>query len=826
MSQQTEDITSTIKSTEDSSTAMAINGSARNNQQSNYSPPSQGGAGRGSLLLLYIVVVAVMAAATIIEKYQGTSYVSEHIYGAWWFSLLWGLLAATGIWWIVKQLFLTAPGSAVHATATKATNGRRFYVVVLHLSFVIILLGALLTHLTARRGAIHLREGETTNTYVTEDMATHPLPFALRLDRFDITYHEGTQAPADYASHLTITANSPAITATVSMNRIATYNGYRLYQSGYDPDGHGTILALNSDPWGIPVTYCGYALLFFALIWMLITPHGTYRQLLRSPLLKKGAVVSLLLVCSVLLPSGRLCSGVAAAPAAAVPAPPALPPTLPAETAARFGRLNMLYNDRICPVQTYALDFTKKLCGRRSYQGLTAEQVLTGFIFWPDEWRAEPVIKVKGGALKDRLQLPDRCSVNFFFNPTMGGYILGPYIEEYYGGNHDAFHKDVAKMDDRLMLIIELSQGTPLRLFPYTATVTAASPAGLITWVAPTGKLPADIANDTQQFMRSVMPLLAEEAHAAHFDRVDLIIQKLEKYQQQQGGSSIPSATQLQAEYIYNKVPFATILFMLNLTLGFLTLGLFIYSMRQRQQPTAPVRRGRQRLMPTLFRIAHGILLLVLGALTLCLVLRWIITGHVPMANGYETMLTMAWFVIVLSLIAYSRFPVVLTFGFLLSGFFLLVSHINQMDPQIGHLMPVLNSPLLSIHVSVIMMAFALLALTFICGVTALCLPTMREQLQLLSRLFLYPALTTLGLGIFIGAIWANISWGTYWSWDPKETWALITFMVYAVVVHTQSLPLFRRPVPYHIYMTLAFLTILMTYFGVNYFLGGMHSYA
>ncbi len=824
------------------------------------------------IIVLYIVVVAVMAAATIIEKYQGTAYVSEHIYGAWWFSLLWGLLAAAGIWWMVKQLFLTVPGSAVQTTAI---NGRRFYVVVLHLSFVIILLGALLTHLTARRGAIHLREGETTNTYVTEDMVTHPLPFSLRLDRFDITYHEGTQAPADYASHLTITplptrngsathtadggsaaitkgpattvdggsaaiAKSPAITASVSMNRIASYKGYRLYQSGYDPDGHGTILALNSDPWGIPVTYCGYALLFFALIWMLVTPHGTYRQLLRSPLLKKGAALSLLLVCSVLLPSGRLCSGVAAAPAFAASAAPvsaaeALPPTLPAETAARFGRLNMLYNDRICPVQTYALDFTKKLCGSRSYKGLTAEQVLTGFIFWPDEWRAEPVIKVKGGALKDRLQLPDRCSVNLFFNPTMGGYILGPYIEEYYGGNHDAFHKDVAKMDDRLMLIMELSQGTPLRLFPYTAAVTAAtapytattpavSTAGLISWSAPTGKLPADIDNDTQLFMRHLLPLLTEEAHAAHFDRVDQIIQKLEKYQQQHGGSSIPSATQLQAEYLYNKVPFATILFMLNLTLGFFTLGLFIYSMRQ--QPTASVRRGRQRLMPTLFRIAHGILLLVLGTLTLCLVLRWIITGHVPMANGYETMLTMAWFVIVLSLIAYSRFPVVLTFGFLLSGFFLLVSHINQMDPQIGHLMPVLNSPLLSIHVSVIMMAFALLALTFICGVTALCLPAMREQLQLLSRLFLYPALTTLGLGIFIGAIWANISWGTYWSWDPKETWALITFMVYAVVVHTQSIPVFRHPLPYHIYMTLAFLTILMTYFGVNYFLGGMHSYA
>lgn len=174
-----------------------------------------------------------------------------------------------------------------------------------------------------------------------------------------------------------------------------------------------------------------------------------------------------------------------------------------------------------------------------------------------------------------------------------------------------------------------------------------------------------------------------------------------------------------------------------------------------------------------------------------------------------------------------------ITFGFLLSGFFLLVSHIGQMDPQIGKLMPVLNSPLLSLHVSIIMMSYALLSVTFICGLTALISRFITFQhspsaahLQLLSLLFLYPALTTLGLGIFIGAIWANVSWGTYWSWDPKETWALITFMVYAVVVHTRTLPALRRPMTYHLYVTLAFLTVLITYFGVNYFLGGMHSYA
>jgi ABC-type transport system involved in cytochrome c biogenesis permease subunit len=169
---------------------------------------------------------------------------------------------------------------------------------------------------------------------------------------------------------------------------------------------------------------------------------------------------------------------------------------------------------------------------------------------------------------------------------------------------------------------------------------------------------------------------------------------------------------------------------------------------------------------------------------------------------------------------------IVITFGFLISGFALLVSHINQMDPQITHMMPVLNSPLLSIHVCIIMMSFALLSLTFICSIIGLLFRKIEKQLAVLSMIFLYPALTTLGIGIFTGAIWANISWGQYWSWDPKETWALITFMVYAIAVHNKTLSRLNNPRFYHTYMLIAFVTLLMTYFGVNYVLGGMHSYA
>ena len=718
------------------------------------------------VITLYIVVIAVMAVATIVEKYQGTSYVAEHYYGSWWFSLLWALLTFVAI-----AYFL---GRKVHRLSTIA----------LHLSFVIILLGALLTHLTATKGVVYLRTGQSTDQYMTEDMQLKSLPFTVTLDRFEVRYHEGTNAAADYISNITMDDGAEQHKVMVSMNNIASFHSVRLYQSSFDEDMQGSILAMNSDPWGIPITYLGYALLFISLIWMLLDPHGTYRRLLRSPLLKRGMMLLLLLsLTSHFIPLH------------------AVPRVLPQETAEKFGQLFMVYNDRVCPVQTYAIDFTKKLYGKRSYQEYSAEQVLTGFIFFYGDWTDEPVIKVKGGELKQRLRMPDYASNNYFFGNN--GYILGPYIQEYYQGQQqESFHKQAAKMDERLMLIMELHKGTPLKLLPY-------QDKGTITWYAPTDNLPSTMDEEHQKYIREVFTLLNGEVQAGNYKRANAFLDKMLAYQQTFGGQSLPSATQVKAEHLYNKVAFATILFMVCLTMGILSFLLLILN----------------KMRPT-FLAQRIILLLVFLTLTLCLALRWVITGTIPMSNGYETMLFLAWSIMLVALIVCSWFPIMLTFGFLLSGFFLLVSHISQMDPQISHLMPVLNSPLLTIHVSIIMMSFALLSLTCICGLTAFIMRRQAEELQLLSQLFLFPALTTLGLGIFIGAIWANVSWGTYWSWDPKETWALITFMIYAVAVHGQSLPFLRRPQRYHLFMVLAFLTILMTYFGVNYFLGGMHSYA
>lgn len=652
-----------------------------------------------TLFALYVLVIVCMAAATVVEKYSGTDFVRSNVYGAWWFSLLWAVLTAAGVVYFLRH-------------RCKSWSG-----IALHLSFVVILAGAFVTHVSSERGTVHLRQGAYISTCVMYDRHNQPhdvqMPFQMRLDRFDVQYHEGTDAAEDYVSQFTIIDHGKQYSGKVSMNRIFRYGAMRFYQSSYDNDMLGASVSFNSDPIGIPLTYTGYALLFISLVYMLFDPHGAYRKLLRLSHLKKE-----LMMLALLFAFG---AGTAEAH------------VLPKESADRFGRLMVLHNSRICPLQTLAIDFTKNLYGKASYNGYTPEQVLTGWMFYADDWMQEPMLRLKGAEMRDRLQLPEYVPVSQFFNSAMGGYTLGPYVQEYYGGNHDAFHSQVAAIDNKIQLIMELRSGSLLKLFPYTNK-------GKTTWFAPTDDLPNAMDREHQQFVRSICLLLGDCALASDYTQMDAVVGKMLKYQQKNGGASMPSDRRVAAERIYNRIPFATILFMLCLAMGIIS---FLYAI---------IRMCRED-------------------------------------NGANN-----------------------------SG--------TDADP-------VLNSPLLSVHVSIIMMGFAMLSFTFISGLTALLLRLVSRtaqpkmvQLQQLSLVFLYPALAALGIGIFIGAIWANVSWGEYWGWDPKEVWALITFMIYAIPLHARSVAQLRRPTAFHLFMTLAFLTLVMTYFGVNYFLGGMHSYA
>ena len=406
--------------------------------------------------------------------------------------------------------------------------------------------------------------------------------------------------------------------------------------------------------------------------------------------------------------------------------------------------------------------FVQKLYGRPAYKGLSAEQVLGGWLLYPEAWSREPMIEVKDARLRRLLGLETPYA-------RLSDLFDGAHyrLRDYWQGGRGTdtrLSKAVLEVDEKVGLLLMLRDGLLLRPLPDDG---------------------------------SVEPL---------------------------------SACRVEAELLYNRLPFVRVLFMANLAAGLLSFLLLLGRV---------VGDGRSgRWARGVWRGLEWVLLLA-ASFHLCgYVLRWYVGGRVPLSNGYETMLFMALCILVLACLLVRRFPFVLPFGFLLSGCALLVAHIGQLNPQITPLMPVLVSPWLSAHVSFIMMAYALLSFLVLNGVLALFLLWRRrrgggsgvdgrvEQLTLLSRLLLYPAVFLLGAGIFLGAVWANVSWGRYWAWDPKEVWALVTFMVYGVAFHGGCLPVFRRPGFFHAWMVLAFLAVLMTYFGVNYFLGGMHSYA
>lgn len=750
---------------------------------------------RLTVFALYVAVMCSMAAATVIEKFKGSDFVAGNVYGAWWFSALWAVLAVAAVAWIWHH--------------RKAMNAP---VVLLHGALLVVLAGACITHATRWQGVTTIRKGGQTSTVVTiqgrQKGNELRLPFAIKLEGFDVATHEGTDAARDYISHVAITSASGTEHIVITMNHPARTNGMTVMQMGFDADRQGSTLAVSCDPWGTPVTYTGYALLFVAMLWMLAGRGSTFRRLLHSRLLRECAFMALLAM---------------AVTQAARGAGNTVPPSLPAATAHEMGKLLVLHNGRICPLQTLATDFTRKVYGASTYKGLSAEQVMTGWLFWDDRWAAEPFIKT-GRTISATLMIDRHNALNRFFSESMGGYVLGPYVSEYYGGERDAFHSDVAAVDERVQLVMQMRRGELMRLFPLTHD-------GAVHWYAPTDNLPATTPALHAAFVRNALGLMRAEARSGHAAAVDTVVTKLSRLQLRDGGRSLPTETQVKAELAYNAVPFNTVLFAVNLTMGLVMLVAGLVRTGRARKPADRQRGGVARIVPRV------VMALSFAALTACCALRWIISGTVPMANGFETMLFVAWVVMLVSLVCCMRVPVVLTFGFLMSGFFLLVSHISQMDPQITHVMPVLNSPLLSIHVSVIITAFALLSITFVCGLTALMARArmgagndgtkrLLESYAVLSRLFLYPAVAMLTIGIFVGAVWAERSWGEYWGWDPKETWALITLMVYAVPLHTTSVSALRRPLAYHVFMTAAFLTIIMTYFGVNYFLGGMHSYA
>ena len=729
------------------------------------------------ILSLYTLLGVCMGIATFLEKSQGQAFAATHIYGAWWFIALWAALGLLSIIVLLRRI--------VH---------RRPAVFLLHAAFLVILLGALVTHLCAREGTLHLRVGQTASSFTLKDGRTDSLPLRVRLLHYEMLCYPGTDAPMDYRARLLTLQLGRTDTLTVSMNRIGRQAGYRFYQSSYDADQQGTVLLVASDPYGIAITYAGYLLLLLGWAWTFCAQGTRLRRLARLAL-------------RVLLPATFFLGSTARAQAAEIPR----------EIADDLAEVAVLYDGRICPLHTAMTDYLTKLSGKDTWQGQTASEVFVGWMIFYNDWERERLIQVKSAAVQRLLGIDGRwaCVRDFYtaqHDYKLEGKIDAPSLPE-------STRKALREADEKLRVVTLFYQSELLRIFPLQQ-------GDSLVWHAPgSTELPRGVPAAEFQFVHHAMDRLVQAILTGDTAGAHLMIAKIKAYQRAKAADVLPSRAKMRAEIWLNHWQQSRPVVFLALGAS-LCLCLAFFGGRPRRWLT----------------VAQGLLLVLLTLwLSVLIGLRWWVSGHVPMTNGYETMLLMAWLSLVLALLCARPLPLFRALGPVVASCCILVAHLASGTPRITALMPVLASPLLALHVVLVILAYVLLVILALIAVRCLLMRKLgtdeeRNRLTALSLLLLYLAVALLSAGIFVGAVWANISWGSYWSWDPKETWALITLMVYALPLHNLPRTSILSDQPsqnsrssqrnYHLYILLSLLTVLMTYFGVNYFLSGMHSYA
>jgi len=439
-----------------------------------------------------------------------------------------------------------------------------------------------------------------------------------------------------------------------------------------------------------------------------------------------------------------------------------LPKVLPDSVSARFGDLYVYYNDRIVPMETLTRDYCLKAYGRAHWRGFSSDQVVSGWLFYYDWWKVVPF----------RLK---------------------------------ASEKGTSKEREKEQVLMQAASGRAFKIFPLEV-------GGEIRWFGCDDPLPDGLDYDKWVFVRRVLDVVHDGVKKGDWDEVSALLGKIREYQEKTAGAVLPSDGHVAAERLYNRISRPMVPFMAAITIGLLVFVLSVFLMA----------KGKRFLL-WLERLMVGVAVALLVYLTMVLGLRWYVSGHAPFAGSYCVMLVMAWLAALAMILLHRWFVLVLPLGFVLAGFTMLVASLASANPQITHIMPVLHSPLLSVHVLSMMLSYTLFGLVALNGVMGLLARPAIEKLRDVSLVVLYPAVFLLAAGTMLGSVWASISWGSYWAWDPKETWALVTLLVYAGVL---KYGVSGRPVLFHALCVIAFLSVLVTYFGVNMVLGGMHSYA
>ncbi len=757
------------------------------------------------LIALYVVA---MAWATFFEAGHGTSGAMAYFYHSWWFIALQGIM-------IVNFIALSF--------------GKRLYerkmwgVVVLHWALAVVLVGAMVTHIYSQEGVMHIREGESSSAlHIIEDgrvVFQEELPFSIRLNDFTVERYPGSMSPSYFESDVDITYKGESRHAKIFMNNIAYIGPYRVYQSSYDQDEAGTVLTVNRDMAGTVISYIGYVLLMVGMIMSFFDKNGRFRYLIgRLSDIKRGAVLMLVL----LLP-GVLCAQVPAR--SRVDAGVVERNAVAREAADSFAAL--LVQDpggRVEPIGTYADKIMRKLHRSEGYGALSSPQVLLGMVYDPYKWANVPVIELASGPLATEVGSSDGyVSFNEMFDEA-GDYKISERVHEAYTKDASArtkLDKEFMKLDEQVNILNALLSGRMLPMFPEPDSPTD-------KWISAGDDLSAFHGPDSL-FVTMIFPYLFTE-HENYLETGDLsgvrkVIGMMDTYQRAKASPEhLIARDKVRAELYYNRHNIFKISAVGYLAAGGVLLAVLLWSLLGGGF-------GWERRFITAAAVVIALFFLYAA---FGMGLRWYISGRAPWTNTYESMVYAGWCAVLAGLIFTRRSPVALSVATIMGGAVIMISQLNFLDPEITPLVPVLKSYWLMLHVAVVTASYGFFGVGALLGLVSLAVTVSTrkrsvlakvEELAVINEIALIIGLVLLTAGVFLGAVWANESWGRYWGWDPKETWALITMMTYAFVLHARLIPALRGTLAFSVMSIFALYTVLMTFFGVNYYLTGMHSY-
>ena len=658
------------------------------------------------------------------------------------------------------------------------------------------------------------------------------LPFAIRLNEFQLERYPGSMAPSSYASEVTVIKDDKTYDYRIFMNRTLNEGNFLFFQSSYFPDETGTVLSVNNDPGKWP-TYFGYFLLTLGLFLNFFDKKSRFRKLTKFVANKNLAMFILTLA---LLSTQNL------------KANESNNTTSPQEvdditmrvdylnkfkdeskvTADKFGHLVVQSSGgRMKPLATLNREIVQKLSGKSSFMGMDANQIVLGMITRPDIWKDVKIIKINTPKLKKFLGVPE-SEKYISFSEAFGeknDYLLAKESEKALLTKpieRGTYEKDIIKVDEKLNIIYSLFNGALLNIFP--KVYDEQSVDDNFKWYSPIEAM-QEFSGQNQAAIGSVVRGLFNSTMDFDWNSANNYIDMIALYQDKVGTDIKPTASKINAEIVFNKLDI-----FFNLTLAYVLLGFimvvlaFVVIFKPEFKPAKTT------------KIIFAILTILFAIQTFGMGYRWYLSGHAPWSDIYETLIYISWSAIFAGVIFFRNSLLALGAATIIAGIFMFTAHLTDVDPQITSLVPVLKSYWLTIHVSILTASYGFFGLSAILGFLTLIMFIFRKNrphldeiikhISAINEISLIIGLACITIGNFLGGVWANESWGRYWGWDPKETWAYVSIVVYALVIHLRFVKSLNTPYVLATASLLAFSSIMMTYLGVNFYLSGMHSYA